>query len=295
MSFAKPITVNPFEQGAMSQILSDAPVLSSYEAGWHGIHLAHYHQLSGEIPEHYISQHIISMSAKNPEVLEVISDGKSWMTSSQVKDNMIQLYPADRSYQVSWKGESEFIHCYIAPQALAQIAYESVNLDRLELMVHFMKPDPLICQIILALKTELETNPSNSRFYAAKLREFNPPDIHIYEVVISESKAGTPKIKQGQYITHFAEFRLPAENQPRMIELAKENVVKAMELPGLISANFHRSLDGTRVINYGQWLDRESIENLKKQPGFGGKSEYWEGVAENEHHLYEVVLTIPSD
>lgn len=172
MSFAKPITVNPFEQGAMSQILSDAPILSSYEAGWHGIHLAHYHQLSGEIREHYISQHIISISAKNPEVLEVISDGKSWTTSSPVKDNMIQLYPADRSYQVSWSGESEFIHCYIAPQTLAQIAYESVNPDRLELMVHFMKPDPLICQIILALKTELENNPLNSRFYAESAATF---------------------------------------------------------------------------------------------------------------------------
>ncbi|WGV25354.1 antibiotic biosynthesis monooxygenase family protein [Halotia branconii] len=130
---------------------------------------------------------------------------------------------------------------------------------------------------------------------AAKLREFNPPDVHIYEVVISESKEGIPKIKQGQYITHFAEFRMPPENQPRMIELAKENVGKAMELPGLISANFHRSLDGTRVINYGQWLDKESIENLKKQPGFGKDSEYWEGIAENEHHLYEVVLTVPND
>ena len=128
---------------------------------------------------------------------------------------------------------------------------------------------------------------------AAKLREFSPPDIHIYEIVISESKEGTPEIKQGQYITHFAEFRMPPENQPRMVELAKENVGKAMELPGLISANFHRSLDGTRVINYGQWLDRETIENLKKEPGFGGDSEYWTGIAENEHHLYEVVLTVP--
>jgi quinol monooxygenase YgiN len=130
---------------------------------------------------------------------------------------------------------------------------------------------------------------------AAKLREFNPPDSHIYEVVISESKEGTPKIRQGQYITHFAEFQLQPENQPRLIELAKENIGKAMELPGLISANFHRSLDGTRVINYGQWVDRETIENLKKQPGFGGDSPYWEGIAENEHHLYEVVLTVPKE
>lgn len=85
------------------------------------------------------------------------------------------------------------------------------------------------------------------------------------------------------------------ENQPRMIELAKENVGKAMTLPGLVSASFHRSLDGTRVINYGQWLNQEAIENLKKQPGFGGNSPYWEGIAENEHHLYEVVLTVSKD
>ncbi len=82
MSPAKPITVNPFEKGAMSKILAHNPLLSSYESGWNGIHLAHYHQLSGEIPEHYISQHIISISAKNPKVLEVISEGKSWITSS---------------------------------------------------------------------------------------------------------------------------------------------------------------------------------------------------------------------
>ena len=171
MSTAKPITVNPFHKGAMSQILSNS-LLSSYESGWNGIHLAHYHQLSGEIPEHYISQHIISISAKNPEILEVISDGKSWITSSEVQDNLIQVYPADRSYQVGWVGESEFVHCYIDPRKLARIAYESVNPDCLELMVHFMRSDPLIYQIILALKTELETNPSNSRFYAESASTF---------------------------------------------------------------------------------------------------------------------------
>jgi len=128
---------------------------------------------------------------------------------------------------------------------------------------------------------------------AAKIRELNP-DSHIYEVVISDSKSGIPEIDK-QYIYHFAEFRMQPENQPRMIELAKENVVKAMELPGLVSANFHRSIDGTRVINYGQWSDKEAIENLKKQPGFGSESPYWEGIAENEHHLYELVFSVTGD
>jgi quinol monooxygenase YgiN len=87
---------------------------------------------------------------------------------------------------------------------------------------------------------------------AAKLFEFDTPDSHVYEIVTSESKVGIPEIKEGEYITHFAEFSMPGSNQPRMIELAKEHIKPAMEQPGLISATFHRSLDGTRVINYGQ-------------------------------------------
>ena len=32
---------------------------------------------------------------------------------------------------------------------------------------------------------------------AGKLREFTPPDSHVYEIVTSESKVGTPQIQDG--------------------------------------------------------------------------------------------------
>lgn len=116
-------------------------------------------------------------------------------------------------------------------------------------------------------------------------------DSHLYEIVASESKVGHPQISAGEYYVHFAEFRMPPENQPRMVELAKEHVGPAMSLPGLVSANFHRSLDGERVINYGQWDDKEAIYNLTQRPGFGKEDGYWTGLAENEFHLYEVLLS----
>lgn len=116
-------------------------------------------------------------------------------------------------------------------------------------------------------------------------------DSHIYEIVASESKVGHPHINAGEYYVHFAEFRMPPENQPRMVELAKEHVGPAMSLPGLVSANFHRSLDGERVINYGQWENEEAIYALTQRPGFGKEDGYWTGLAENEFHLYEVVLS----
>ena len=46
------------------------------------------------------------------------------------------------------------------------------------------------------------------------------------------------------------------------------------------------------MINYGQWENQEAIENLAKQPGFSKEKPYWDGVAENEYHLYEVVHTV---
>lgn len=129
---------------------------------------------------------------------------------------------------------------------------------------------------------------------AAKLFEFDTPDSHVYEIVASESKVGTPEIKQGEYIVHFAEFTMQPDNQPKMVELAKEHLSPAMKQPGLISATFHRSLDGTRVINYGQWLNEDAIAELVKQPGFSKDKPYWDGIADNEYHLYQVVKVVNS-
>lgn len=126
----------------------------------------------------------------------------------------------------------------------------------------------------------------------ASLQEFvHEADSHLYEIVASASKVGHPQINAGEYYVHFAEFRMPPENQPRMVELAKEHVGPAMSLPGLVSANFHRSLDGERVINYGQWDNEEAIYTLTQRPGFGKEDGYWTGLAENEFHLYEVLLS----
>jgi heme-degrading monooxygenase HmoA len=128
------------------------------------------------------------------------------------------------------------------------------------------------------------------QFQAQHVQVFGEIDTHLYEIVASQSKIGTPQIQTDEYIVHFAEFQMKPENQPRMVELAKEHLAPAMELAGLISATFHRSLDGTRVINYGQWRDQETIEALRKKPGFGSEKPYWDGLANNEYHLYTVVF-----
>ncbi|MBE9189216.1 antibiotic biosynthesis monooxygenase [Gloeocapsopsis crepidinum LEGE 06123] len=123
-----------------------------------------------------------------------------------------------------------------------------------------------------------------------KLANFNPPDLHIFEVIVSQPENAPLEINQGDLI-HLAEFRVKPENQQRLVELEKEYIGVALQNPGLISANFHRSLDGTRTMNYGQWRSLEDFELLLQDPKYKPLSEYWQGLAENEFHLYEVVFT----
>lgn len=137
-------------------------------------------------------------------------------------------------------------------------------------------------------------NNSKVQSLGAKLSEFPRPDLHLYEVAVSLPEDATLKISKGDLI-HLAEFRVKPENQHRLVELERENVVIAMDHPDLISANFHRSLDGVRTVNYGQWRSLANFELIVKEPKYAPLSEYWRGLAENEFHLYEVVFTEPAE
>jgi quinol monooxygenase YgiN len=56
-------------------------------------------------------------------------------------------------------------------------------------------------------------------------------------------------------------FSCTPDNQQRLIEAWQRGTDDLMRyLPGFISANIHRSLDGTRVINYAQWASREAFQ-----------------------------------
>ncbi|MFB2894825.1 antibiotic biosynthesis monooxygenase [Aerosakkonemataceae cyanobacterium BLCC-F50] len=80
-------------------------------------------------------------------------------------------------------------------------------------------------------------------------------------------------------------------NQHEMVKRTSAEIDRAMSSPGLVSATFHRSLDGTRMFNYGQWESKEAFEAILKQPGFNPEKPYWERLARNEFHLYHVVHT----
>src|SRR5919198_3803110 len=62
-------------------------------------------------------------------------------------------------------------------------------------------------------------------------------------------------------------FTVAPERQEELIALLDRATVEVMRhQPGFVSANIHRSLDGTRVVNYAQWSSRAAFEAVLRDP-----------------------------
>ena len=62
-------------------------------------------------------------------------------------------------------------------------------------------------------------------------------------------------------------FTVKAEDQQQLVDLLIEATEQTMKyLPGFVSANIHRSFDGTRVINYAQWRSQADFAAMRDNP-----------------------------
>ncbi len=96
--------------------------------------------------------------------------------------------------------------------------------------------------------------------------------------------------RRGEVVTLINVFTVAPEDQQRLLDLLAEATGSVMnKLPGFVSANLHKSLDGKRVVNYAQWRIREAFEAMLDSPDALAHMKEAEKIAEKiEPHLYEV-------
>jgi quinol monooxygenase YgiN len=62
-------------------------------------------------------------------------------------------------------------------------------------------------------------------------------------------------------VTTINTFMVAPEQQQRALELLVEVATRISKtVPGFLSANFHRSVDGTRVVGYAQYTSIEAVQ-----------------------------------
>jgi len=93
-------------------------------------------------------------------------------------------------------------------------------------------------------------------------------------------------------ITQINVFTVPEGGQQALIDLLIEAATACTDVPGWMSASLHRSLDGTRVVNYAQTRDHASLEKVMERLKAGNFLERNKALGTAHPGLYEVVYTL---
>ena len=93
-------------------------------------------------------------------------------------------------------------------------------------------------------------------------------------------------------VTQINVFTVPQGGQLPLIELLDEAARACREVPGWISASLHRSLDGTRVVNYAQTRDAAAMTCVFERLQADGFIARNQALGRAAPGLYEVVRTL---
>ena len=117
----------------------------------------------------------------------------------------------------------------------------------------------------------------------------DPPSSIQPSKTVTDAKMTTIS-KSSNTLTLINTFKVAPDKQQALIDLLDRATVNVMrKQPGFISANIHRSLDGTKVANYAQWRSKADLEAMQKNPEAGVHMKEAAALADSfEPILYEV-------
>ena len=92
-------------------------------------------------------------------------------------------------------------------------------------------------------------------------------------------------------------FTVKPDTQQEVVDVLIEDTKTMMSrLPGFISSTVHRNQEGTRVINYVQWQNREAFEAMRKNPAAIQHMDFLRSISvKAEPLVYEVVSIVRTE
>lgn len=147
------------------RVFSRSPLISSISAEWDGIYFTYDYLPQYKTPEVFAKQHGIAIFTEMPIPARAERTLDGQFRREHVTQGDILIVPANVGHRAGWDITGGVILIGFEPELVSQASWDIPQGDRLELLPHFATPDPLVCQIGLALKTVLEQWNGASRLY----------------------------------------------------------------------------------------------------------------------------------
>jgi heme-degrading monooxygenase HmoA len=99
-----------------------------------------------------------------------------------------------------------------------------------------------------------------------------------------------PEIRtENQPVTQITIVEPEPGKQAETLSLMKQRARFMARQPGFVSISLHRSLNGSRIVNYIQWRNRELLHAAHHSPEFRKEWGHLGAISDEiEPHLYEV-------
>jgi len=125
-----------------------------------------------------------------------------------------------------------------------------------------------------------------------KIFDIADPDWNIYDLVFSAGRTPTLISQDNKLVTVINKFSMEPENQKKLVKLLDDLRQVVEKLPGFISANVHRSLDGTKVVSYAQWNSKEDYQAVYTNSQAIPMLAEIKKISKFTWNVYEVVYTV---
>ena len=207
----------PFPTDLQGEKIEHTHLLSSEQAGWDNLNLIYEIEPAGEMPEAVSPDHALVICLGDCQGKYKL-DGKWHQEQYSVGD--IVIFPAGELFpRFRIDRPTPLLEIFLAPDTLINAAAETVP-SKIKLSSHFKLRDPLIQQMGLALKAELEMGGVDSKLYADSMA--TALSIHLMRRYASR----TPQIK---------EYRegLPPYKLEQVIEYIRVNLEQDLTLTRL--------------------------------------------------------------
>lgn len=151
-----------------TQVLSTATDTSFKRATLDNFNVEHRYQKASELPEICLPfQHGITINLSNPYNVEQWFEGS--YQNNHFSPGNFAIVPSGMTHRVIWDRPIEFIHIKLQASLFSRTALELSDGNHIEIIPQNKTSDPLIHQIALALKTEIESDGLGGKLYVESM------------------------------------------------------------------------------------------------------------------------------
>lgn len=261
------------------QVLPRSPILWSREVVSDIVRVEQHHQPANGSSECCLPNYLLSIHFGRPIQLQRRIDGQRSRDDLVAGDIMIS--PPYLHRQLAWDQDADFLLLRLESKLFASAVYESVDVDQVEILPQLKIRDPLIQQIGLTLKSELETNQLSDRLYAESMA--NALAVHLLrryptrQQRIRDYVGGLPKHKLEQAIDYIqAHLAADVSLEAIATELGMSQYYFARLFKQSTGYSPYQYLIKCRIKRAQELLlqGQQSMANIALQVGFASQSQF---------------------